>query len=434
MPYFEEMILEDIRPTDSWIGNIATGVFPAHTGVAHNLDRFRHVFPNTTKVWNATQYTACLGTPCDKHMYNLGFGSDRVTFHLEEQSWRSPLFCFDQLMHVTHSAEQLEQIISKILRPATSAIMSAFLRKRALFWSDRKFVVNATMPQFTYTWTAVGDEEYFFDCSAAPATVGKLAPQHLQSRWTPLMLNGYAGMNPFKDTAPFIELVTGMETCWELDRLGGSQGVGGVPSVAGNWRFTEWTAADKYWRYGFSGQVGNFQVRVDPMELRFNYRADLGPLVGANRYRYQLVLPYTNSATGGAGGAAGLGDAPNEDFLKAPFRLSFIMHKKGMTALVSDATSINPEMPFMARDFGGRWQFVQDNLGTDVNGCVIENMRRNKGLFIADFKLAIRPEHTEFINVFFHKGEPNCLPFIDTCTTDPGYPVQHYSSDPGYPC
>jgi hypothetical protein len=49
-------------------------------------------------------------------------------------------------------------------------------------------------------------------------------------------------------------------------------------------------------------------------------------------------------------------------------------------------------------------------------------------MFIADFKLAIRPEYTEFINVFFHKREPLCVPEIDTCSPDPGYPVQSYDS------
>ena len=97
---------------------------------------------------------------------------------------------------------------------------------------------------------------------------------------------------------------------------------------------------------------------------------------------------------------------------------------------MADATPINPEMPFSARDFGGKWQFVMDNLGEDVNGCVIENKRRNKGQFLADFKLAIRPEYVEFIVAFFHLREPMCVPFIQTCSDDPGYPTQYYDSCP----
>jgi hypothetical protein len=433
-PIYDELILADIRPTDSWIGNVATGVFPAHSGVEHRLDRFRHVHPNTTKVWTATTYGDCLGTPCDKTEYCIGWGSERITYYPEEQSWGTQLLCFDQLMHVTHSEQQFEQIITDILRPATSAIMSMFLRKRTLQHASRLYYTNAAgvLTLFTYAWVVTTNEEFYFDCSVAPTDCGKLTPQALQVRFNPLMRMGYAGKNPFSgEMGAMIELVTSIETCWELDKLAGQTGANNAePTIAGNWRFTEWGAANAFWRYGFSGQIGNFMVRTDWASLRFLYVQDMGAGFGANRYRYQLVLPYENNATSGAGGAAGLGSDENTAFDNAGFEISFITHKKGLTALVSDATPINPEMPFSARDFGGKWQFVMDNLGADAAGCVIENKRRNKGQFIADFKLAIRPEYTEFINAYFHKREPMCIPYIDTCTTQESYPAQDYNSCP----
>jgi hypothetical protein len=226
----------------------------------------------------------------------------------------------------------------------------------------------------------------------------------------------------------FIELVASIETAWELEKLAGQPGTGGTPTVPGNWRFTQWGEGNNYWKYGFSGQIGNFMVRCDWAELRFNFVQDLGAGFAPNRYRYQLILPFLNVPTGGAGGAAGLGDVTNPWYHIARFAISFIMHKRAMTALVMDTTSINPEMPFGARDFAGKWQFVMDNLGEDATGHAIENMLRNKGMFIADFKLAIRPELTELMVAYFHKREPMCLPEIPTCSPDPGYPEQEYSS------
>jgi hypothetical protein len=85
-------------------------------------------------------------------------------------------------------------------------------------------------------------------------------------------------------------------------------------------------------------------------------------------------------------------------------------------------------MPYSSRNFGGKWQFVMDNLGADANGVPIENKRRNKGQFIGDFKLAIRPQYTEFCEAIFYKREPSCVIAIDTCGTDPGYPTQAYES------
>jgi len=431
-PIYDELILSDIRPTDSWVGNVATGVFPAFSGVEHRLDRMRHVFPNTTKQWTAVNYTNCLGTPCDPVRHKIGWGADRIDFHLVEQHWQTDVLCFDQMRHVTHAQMQWQQILSKILRPATSALMSNFLRKSALDNASNHFVVNATMPQFTHSWTVVGDEEIFLDTSINPTTVGKIAPQHLQVRFNPLMLVGYAGENPFKDTAAYFEFVTSIETAWELDKLGGATGVGGTPSIAGNWRFTQFDAANAYWRYGFSGQLGNYLIRTDPMILRFNFVLDLGAGFAPNRYRYQVILPYVNSATGGAGGEPGLGSDANPDFQTARFEIGLIMHKKAMTILTSDMASINSEMPFMHRSLAGKWRFVMDNLtcGTDVNGnpIAVDNADRNKGQFRADFEHAIRPEYTEFMEAFFYAREPMCLPLIPPCSPSPGYPTQSYDS------
>ena len=223
-----------------------------------------------------------------------------------------------------------------------------------------------------------------------------------------------------------------MDTVWELEHLGGQTGVGVAdnPNVLGNWRFTNFDESTKYWRYGFSGQIGNFMTRVDPMGLRFNYVTDLGAAAAPNRYRYQVVLPYVNSITTGAGGSAGIGSDVNTDFDSAHFGITQIHHKKGMELLVPDARPLNPEMPYGHRDFGGKWQFVMDNLGADHAGNVIQNKRRNKGQFIADFVYYVRPLHYEFMEVFFHKREQFCIPEINTCSTDPGYPTQYYSSIP----
>lgn len=201
------------------------------------------------------------------------------------------------------------------------------------------------------------------------------------------------------------------------------------PSVTGNWRFTQWDAASKYWVYGFSGQIGNYTARVDVEQLRFNY-VGVSPL-GGGMFRYQVVLPMMNIPSSGAGGQAGLKSVNNPAYDNAQYAISFIWHPEGIQCLVADATPINPEMPFASRNFAGKWQFVMDNLGADVNGTVISNKRRNKGQFIADFKQAVAPFHTEWLVALFHKREPSCIPNIPTCNSDPGYPTQHYSSDPG---
>lgn len=434
-PKFDELIMEDIRPTDGWLLNIQTGTNPMGTPTEITQDRFRHVFPNTTKAWGrvANVGAGCVGNPCDPPEHEVGWGADRLTYFTEEQVWKTPLTCYNQDMHITHVMEHIEYLISKILRPATTAVSSNFLRKRHLFWAKKKWQANRGQDDFTYVWTLAGpnaDEEIYFDCSVDPNNVFLLVPQMLQRRWQELMLRGYNGENPFKDEAPFVELVTDMDTIHSLEHLGGQQGVGipENPSLLGNWRFQNFNEASKYWRYGFSGEIGNFGARVDPMGLRFNFVGDLGANAAPNRFRYQVLLPYRNGVTTGAGGAAGLGSDVNPDYLKAHFGISQIHHKRGMELLVSNARPLNSQMHFSDISFGGEWKWLMHDLGPDVNGAPIKNDWGNKGRFGAWFKYMIRPLHTEFMEAIFHKREQFCVPEIDTCSPDPGYPEQEYNS------
>lgn len=431
-PYYDKMIIEDIRPEDGWILHVETGNWEAHTGTNRIQDRFNHVWPNVTKIWRPVVAGNCIGTPCDQTEHTITWGSSRISYFLEKQSWATGLLCWDQMLHVTHAKEQLAYIISDLLKPATSAINSNFLRKRAAGIAGQKWIANSTFGQttnaFVFNWVQTTDAdgelaEIFMDCNANPNNVFKLVPQMLQSRFQPLCRVGYLGKQPFKDMPPNVELVADMDTVWELDRLGGVQGVGGIPSIAANWRFTEWDNTSKYWKYGFNGTIGNFVTRADPFNLRFNYVGVVGGL-----FRYQVILPFLNIASSGAGGGAGLKDIPNPAFDRAQFRFSYIWHRKAMRCLMADATPVNPEMPFSARNFAGQWQFVMDNLGQDSLGNPIENKRRNKGQFIADFEMGIQPEYTEFLELIFHKCEPQCIPEVNTCAPDPGYPTQHYSS------
>lgn len=434
LPHFDELIMRDITLVDGWLGNIATGTEPMGTPVETTQDRFRGVWPNTTKTWRrvVANGPGCTGNPCDPTPNELGWGADRLTYYSEEQVWESPLVCYNQMMHITQAEEHLQQIISDVFRPATSAVSSGFLRKRHLQWASRKWVANASMSEFTYQWTLAGpnaDEEVYFDTSVAPDNVFLLVPQMLQNRFSPLMRAGYGGKNPFKETAAMIELVTSADTAWTLDKLGGQLGVGtGGPSVAGNWRFTEWDAAHKYWRYGFSGQIGNFLVRVDEFGLRFNFVVDLGAGAAPNRYRYQVIQPYYNAVTTGAGGAPGIGRVVNPAYDNAQFQISQISHKMGMQLLVPESGQLNSEMKFGHISFGGQWKWLNHDLGADANGNPIVNKWENKGQFGAWFKYKIRPLHTEFLEAIFHKREQYCVPEINTCSADPGYPVQDYNS------
>lgn len=439
-PKYDKRIVKSIRPMDGWIGHVATGPFPAFSGTSMYQDKFEHVFPNTSRAWNTVSYANCVGTPCNKTFNTLGWGSSRLQFFLEEQNWQTPLLCFDQMLHVTHAREQFNYIINDIMRPATSQIQSMFLRKRALFWAGKKWAAGANFgqsaSQFSHIWANdASGNEVFLLTSVMPTS--KLTPQMLANRVAPLTREGYFGSDPFGDgkSPPAIELVSGWETVWELDHLGGQQGIGigtGIPNVTSNWRFTSFEDSRKYWRYGYSGSIGNFMTRVDPFELRFNFVGNSGN--ATYPFKFQLVLPYTNIVSSGAGGAAGLKSIPNPDFELACYRMSFIWHRQGMEVLTQETAQINPEMPYGTRNFGGKWRAVLPHVCVDADGVVesIDNRLENQVQFLSTFQLAIRPFHTEWTEAIFHKGEPQCVYAVDTCSTC-AHPEQSYSSS-NAPC
>lgn len=410
-PVYDDLIIRDIRPEDGWIGHVETGQWEPFTNNTHVFDRFRQVMPNVTKEWAATSAGSCIGTPCDPNENLIGWGYDRVEYSLEQQSWVTDLLCFDQILMVTRAKEHFAQIVSDILRPATSRIMSFYLRKRAADNAGKKWVASAAMTEFTYTWSVVGNEEIYMIPSAVPTS--KLTPQMLQRRVGRLMFEGYFGKQPFKDMPPLIELVTDYNTLWDLDKAAADS------NVNDKWRFQEWEAANKFYKYAFNGQLGQYVTRVDPFIIRFNHSPD--PAGSANRM--QVVLPYRNVAA-----TQGIGSEYNPDFETAQFQWSHIWHRRAGMVLVARTESVNPLMPFANRSLGGQWQFVMDNLGADCNGRPIENKRRNKGQFLADFKLAFKPQYTEFSELIFHKREAAVITVIDTCAADPGYPYQYYNS------
>jgi hypothetical protein len=448
-PRFSDQILRDVRPMEPWVGHVETSTVEMGTPIEITKDRFRHVQVNSTKTWNKTvsNGVGCTGNPCDPTEYLIGWGSDRLTFYEEDIHWTTPLQCYKQMMHISQADEQMDYIVDKILRPATMRIHSVFLMKRHLYWADNKWSANVGLPTFSYGGAAgnnsasgwglggvTNDEELYFDCNIPPSALFKLTPQMLQQQFMPLMQVGYGGENPWTgEGGPSIELITDNDTIWDLDKLGGQTGIGGGdnPNVLGNWRFQNFGEAGKYWKYGFTGAIGNYVVRMDTGQIRFQFIGDMGAAWNGgngNRYRYQWLEPLTNRVTTGAGGAAGLGSIVNPAWTSAQFRLSQIMHPHGMRLLYREESTINSEMTFMHQNMGGKWQFVTDNLGADENGTAIQNKRRDKGQFIADFYNYAEPENTEWLGVWFHKSEQMPITAINTVAPQPGYLSQYYTS------
>ncbi len=417
LPVYEKEILRNVRPTDMLAAHVSSGMWDAFSGTSQTQDRFTTVFPNTTAKWQDVADTSCAAdAPCDPVENEIGWGYKRLTFGQQKQSWRSQMICFDQEISATKAAEHFAQIISDILRPASAAVTSMYVRKKALELAGRKLLANGTMSPFTFSWETDGNQEIFMTPSALPTS--KLTPEMIK-RQIPYLRNiGYFGKwtnDPFwGGYDAFAELITDDDTVWELDKLATA------PNVSNAWRFTEWMAGHDYFKYGMGGQIGNYMTHIDPFTLRFNKNTN----APGGTTKLQLVLPYRNDAVA----TAGLNDTVNEDYLNAQYQVSFIWHRFSWELLTQRMEQINPLMPFLVRDLSGKWQFAIDNLGSDCNGVAIPNYRRNKGFFYADWRLAGRPRYTEFLTAILHMREPQVIYEVAPCASDPGYPAQVYNS------
>lgn len=407
-PVYDKEILKDIRPYDGLIGYYQSGRFDAYSGVQHTFDRFNSVFPNVTKEWKPTVGAACSGAPCDPVENKIGWGYTRSTYGLEEQSWGSDLLCFDLIMTKTRAKEHFRQIIDDILRPATNWVMTYYLQRKAVELAGSRFVVTAGLPQFNFTWDAGGYEYLNLTNAGTGAAVdatGRLTPDILKSRVTRQYFLG--AIMAGKEGYDRLELHTDKDTWSYLGKQ--------VPTLADHWRFGDFgPAAKEFYKYGFQGFIGDFMVKVLQFPLRFN-RVSAG--------RYQTVLPYKNVAA-----TEGIKSEFNQDWDNAQYQFSYINNKRALRVMPFRPEAVNPTMPFMVRDYGGQWKFVTHDLGPDCNGRPIDNSRQNKGKFIADFRVAVKPEHNEWLEAIFHMTDKPCITIVAPCNPDPGYPAQSYSS------
>lgn len=397
---YDRDIIKGVQPIDSgFIGMTEAGVWPAFSGVERNFDRIDQVYPDLTGAWEDVVDGSCEGAPCDPSEKKIGFGYTRDTYKLQRKSYATDLFCFDLMMSADRAKEQFAGLIEN-LRDASKIIVSDRIRTEGLEFAGKKWLASAAMTDFTYTWNT---DHTIMTPSALPTS--ELTPQMLQRRVMPQIMVGALGKTPVGQPIS-LELITDPETLWALNR---------DTTIDDFWSFREFDAASaEYWRYGWSGKIGNYMVHPDMFPMRF---------LKTSTDTLRRVFPFTNVST-----TAGIKQQLNTTYLEAQYQISYIWHRRGLKHLTAEMESVNKEMPFATRNLAGTWKFVMDNLGATADGCVIENRRRNKGQFIADFVNGTKAQYPEFIEAILHLREPAVVSVVTTTASAPADAAQTYSS------
>lgn len=417
--HLDDEILKDLTPASTIIGKVETGRFAAEDGTSHTFDKFNRVFPDMSEAWADVKAGSCIGAPCDPEETKIGMGFTRDMYKLQQKSYATDLFCYDLILSADRAKQQFAHTVG-ILRDATDLIISNRLRNEMFRIAGHHWLcMLGGLEPFTFTETGdLINVTPTGTLTGAHLPTSKMVVNMLRTRIDYQILSGALGAKIQGGPPPEIEVMSDYNTIWELCQ--------GDTTVADHWRFERFAmGSEEYYKYGWYAKVGNFMLNADLHPIRFQIRNGV----------LQRVFPYKNIAA-----TQGIKGVPCDEYINAPVQATFIWHRRGMRSLGRDTTSIHPMMPFAMRDFGGKWQFVMDNLTCgfadvrDINNnlvrmpIAVDNSRRNKGKFISDFGFATQAQFPEYVEVFLHLREQPCIIGEPPCASTPVYVTQNYSS------
>lgn len=402
-PHYDHEILKDVTPVNGWVGQVPIGDWPAFSGTSRIGHRIRRMFPNLSGCWKTVVETGCLNNPCDPSRKKVGFGFDQFEYSLEEDYFKTDLFCFPLVLSADAAKEQYAAVIDG-LREATIWIWNHRYRTEAVRACKFQTLCGTLFTDANPLWN---DECDTMEVAGAPTS--KLTIQFLQRWEEPLILNGYLGKSPIPLQGKTFELVTDFITSTKL--------VEENPALKDYVTALSVEEFKRLYKYGIAKWIGDFMIRLDPTPLRYQQ---------VDATHYNMVLPYENGPA-----AAGIGGNVNDSYLGAGFQWDLIWHRDVMRSLMRRSAPINSELPFASMDFGGRWHAVMDNMTeTADDGTLIpvNNEERNKLKFNANFSAATQPQHTEWGVAIFSLRELACVTNVEPCSDAYPYVAQDYSS------
>lgn len=413
-PHFDKDILKDWFPTDdAWIGHVATMPWDSFTGTTHTYDKVHVGAPDLSQAWQGfdTQSTNCVINACTPTAISVGWGSTRKTYSRERQAYQTNVLCFDQMNTRAKAKEQLAQII-KGIKDLTTMIWSDYIRRNSLMQSPTLYLAGNAMNSISLSSSSfVGGLATLNLGSAANLPTSNLTIQYLQRFYEQLQGNGYF-KSQYVPNGIF-KLITDPITSQQLTQLN--------PSLVQGYKFTDFQKGGEMFKYGMSAGIGNFGIAWDKFPARFYHQGN-GVL--------RRVWPYVNAAA-----TIGIKPTFSTDYINAPYQYSCIWHPEAMKRAVPELTSVHPQMPFMTRDLGGKWNFAGGNKDsvlivtdpTTGTTCNIDNKRGNQGLWWADFEAGFKFEYPEWTVPILHQRDPGCVTDMPACTLATGYVQQNFS-------
>src|SRR3954466_1233757 len=85
--------------------------FPSFMGTTLHWNKIHVTRPNDNGCWEAMDADPCMTAICDPERLYTGWGTEDLTFGKYHRDYQTPVFCYDQLRHVTEAKQQLAAIV-----------------------------------------------------------------------------------------------------------------------------------------------------------------------------------------------------------------------------------------------------------------------------------------------------------------------------------
>jgi len=375
--------------------------FPNFLGTTLHWNKIHVTRPNDTGCWEAMDADPCMTAICDPERLYTGWGVEDFTFGKYHRDYQTPVFCYDQLRHVTEAKQQLSAIVDGH-RKMSKSIMSDFIKLLAIRQSDVIHLAGSANTSVTVTPGMFLNNCTKIDLGGTGfLPTSELTMEYLDNHVEDLQYNGYFD-SEFMPQGVF--QITSDITTWR--RLANKN-----PNLTQMYTSADFNKGGKMYAFGVMRAIGQWALKVDEEPFRYQHIGE-GVL--------QRIWPYENQAIT-------IGKKPvfSEAYKNARYQLYHVYNRAAREVYVGDTAPVNNGMDFnVSRNLMGEWSWKSPDYfkARDPNTgevCEFQNDKKNKGYWLAEFEAGMRTIYPEIEMWILALREPQPIFNEKPCSDEP---------------
>lgn len=380
--------------------------WPSFLGTTLHWNKIHVTRPNDDGCWEQMDADPCMTRICDPERLYTGWGVTDNTYGKYHRDYQTPVFCYDQLRHITEAKQQLAAIVDGH-KQMSKDIMSDFLRLLSIRQSDVIHIAGSDNDTVTVT-----DSMFTNNCtrinlgSSANLPTSELTLEYLDNHVEDLQYNGYFD-NEFMPQGIF--QITSDITTWR--RLANAN-----PNLTQMYTSADFKKGGQLYAFGVMRTIGQWAMKVDEAPFRYQH-------IGSGVL--QRIWPYENVDT-----TVGKKPEFSTAYKNARYQLYHVYNRAAREVLVGNTESVGNGMGFdVSRDMMGRWSWKSPDFfkARDPNTgevCEYQNDKKNKGYWLAEFEAGMRTIYPEIEMWILAEREPTPIFNSKPCSDAPSMVYQ----------